>query len=105
MNSRIFVRALGYSGAASTLLVAYLVDTNTAEQQRVTLVVAILLFLMCLLIALYCAIDKRVAPSRSRSRMTEQERTNAALFRHYPQSASFQVRSRAPQSQPRFYKG
>lgn len=103
MNSRIFVRALGYSGAASTLLVAYLVDTSSAYQQPVTLVVAILLFLMCLLIALYCAIDKRVAPSRSR--MTEQERTNAALFRHYPQSASFQVRSRAPQSQPRFYKG
>jgi hypothetical protein len=104
MNTRIFFRALGYSGGASALLVAYLVDTNTAYQQRVTLVIAILLLLMCLLIALYCALDKRVLQP---SRMTADQRANAALFRHYPQTASFQVRSRsrAPQTQARFYKG
>ena len=103
MNSKIFVRALGYSGSAATLLVAYLVDTNTAYQQSVTAVVAILLALMCLLIALYCSLDKKQYVRRTR--MTDQERANAALFRHYPQTASFQVRSRSPQSQARFYKG
>lgn len=104
MNVPAFRRSLLQYLAVSALIVAWLADHQvTASQGRATLLIAVLLFALCVLLAFLTAYDF----SATRARIESQYDAHAAfeevdertmLSRHQPLRAQFMVREFAAEN-------
>lgn len=91
MNIRRFKNSFLSFFFCAALFVAWLADHSDSQyQQRMVLLVSILLLLLCVASAYLMSMP---APRKvSKPYLTPEQRKNAALFRHQPASANFQVR-------------
>lgn len=88
MNIRRFKNSFLTFFFVAALFVAWLEACSSSHyQQRMTLLIGVLLLMLCAALALAIAM-----PSSQTSRKSPQQQRNDALLRHQPASAQFKVR-------------
>lgn len=95
MDSKKFLSTFATTGVIALSIIGYVADHSfTLYERRMALLIWVLLVLLCLVISFLVASSFRTRPrTASRpSQMTPQEREDALLFRHYPQTANFRTR-------------
>ena len=92
MKANAFNKGFTRSIIPCALFIAWISDHSNSHLVYANVVIAVLLFLICICIGLLCANWDIKLPV---SKLTAKERQNAALFRHYPKSANFRVRTHA----------
>jgi ATP/ADP translocase len=96
MNLRQFKNSFLTFFFVSALFVAWLADHSDSRfQQRITLLISVLLLMLCILCAILIALPTRPKRATQRAKLTTVEQQNAAMFRHQPASANFRVRMTA----------
>jgi hypothetical protein len=91
MNIRRFKNSFLSFFFLSALLVAWLADHSASHyQQRMTLLVAILLVLLSAVLAVLMSMPEQ--RDEQEPVTTPEQRKNAAMFRHQPAAANFRVR-------------
>jgi hypothetical protein len=103
MNLRRFKNSFLTFFFAGALLMAWLIDHSaSAYQLRMDWLIACLLTLLALAMATLIGAEKRAIPRVSS--MSKQQQRNAAMFRHQPNHAAFNVRVVANEQQRKRYK-